>query len=205
MSVIIMITFGPLHNDIIIHCQTCKISELISSSFMLTASCALVSEPTSLADDTDSQNAHLKIYFSVVVMPSVGATARSFHPCTAGGFPLRGRLNWISCTCVCAEAVNLPGYRCRQRSVQGGKKRKKWCWRCKVVMKYRGFTTPGRSEPQLMELCFFKRENEWKWNVISGKRLSQRRQRDQGSEWTASKSLFLAVSLIYWCIFCPSI
>lgn len=123
MSVIIMITFGALHNDIIIHCQTCKLSELISSSFMLAASCALVSEPTSLPDDTDSQNAHLKICFSVVVMASVGAAVRSFHPYTAVGFPLRGRLNWISCTCVCAEAVNLPGYRCRQRSVRGGGKK----------------------------------------------------------------------------------
>lgn len=123
MSVIIMITFGPLHNDIIIHCQTCKISELISSSFMLTASCTLVSEPTSFPDDTDSQNAHLKIYFYVLVMPSVVATVRNFYPYSAIGFPLRGRLNWISCTCVCAEAVNLPGYRCRQRSVQEKKER----------------------------------------------------------------------------------
>lgn len=125
MSVIIMITFGPLRNDIIIHCQTCQISELISSSFMHSASCTLASEPTGSPDDGDSQNAHLKISFYVLVMPSGVATVSSFHPDSAIGFPLRGRLNWISCTRVCAEAVNLPGYRCRQRSVQGREKKKK--------------------------------------------------------------------------------
>lgn len=119
MSVIIMITFGRLHNDIIIHCQTSKISELISSSFMHTPALLCLNQRA----DADSQNAHLNIYCCVLATPTVVAAARSFYPNTAGGFPLRGRLNWISCTCVRAEAVNLPGYRCRQRRFQKKKKK----------------------------------------------------------------------------------
>lgn len=68
LSVIIMITFGPLHNDIIIHCQTCKISELISSSVMHTASCTLMSLVGEFCTNKlirrhrDSQNAHLNLF-----------------------------------------------------------------------------------------------------------------------------------------------